>query len=1037
MNRCDPICNDGPVGRWALAGLLLATVFCAGAEQAERPRTEVVQLSLIGTKPWQRTVVDDLDVLKVEGQRWLPLQRLAKLLAAKVEEKTEQTMYQFDGGPGATLDKRNGLLESPGLEQPIRVIFARSEITGGNEVYVPEGAMSHLLDLPLQWDEAGYAYRVETTRALGLWKTPERASMFRIGANLIPTNLPSVLPTAHPRSFSLDYVDVRMQLGADVARPGNAPEHVALSSLQQTFWGQLLGGGYKVQLSQPGVSWDRIQGLRVDEQITDPVRVEYFDWIYQWDRGEIGLGDANTGLNDLVFPFVQYTGLRVSGVAGEGWNEETLPDSFNRLEGAIIRPVPFAGVAPVGSTVDLFINGQRVNSTEVLTIDPTAPPGFGTWKFEDIRLPPGALNEVRVRVTEPSGVVTQIDRQVLGTNALLPRGGIVYLGSIGTARDVQRMRTGGFIGGGRVMYGLTDRLTIGTVLAYQDRLHWFADHATELPLRSAHAGFEAYWMPLDPLLIVAELATSSGDLPDGRSQDDLAAVIRTSWYPSRALSMATGLFYYGPHYFNGQTLSPTDRMGFWISGRWNAADWMSTEAAVGWAQDNLAGEQAQTLGVGFQSLTVRMYPLPQCRWSYELDRLEADNGEGTPLLHTFEFQSEPLPRWSITGLWAIGSDVVLQQSSDFFAGLNLPGIGLGQTEQQWFRARYLLGPGHSVAAGYFRSQQYERVSMLHDFRTFDKPWLLFHTEIGRNLMTDSIYFENRSDWLFDRQGDWRCGVRAKYEEHEWAVGVYLAITDQLVLHEGGVLRTADIPSEYGVYRGLINPDNSGAIAGRVFIDINADGKPDADEPGLAGVRVMVENLDTAVTNKAGYYVVPRLSHRGELHVWVDLSSVPAIYTPTHAMQSAELRSRAVTTVNLGVTPSHAILGKIVMVHAEDQQAGVGGVRVILRRNTDGSIVTQSITAADGSYYLGDLRPGVYHIELDPETLPAGHDMPRLPAAVSIHPSAEPAEVEMPACLLQAPDAPEQLTPLPRRTPNAPPAQPEILLPKIPTAPSSP
>lgn len=295
--------------------------------------------------------------------------------------------------------------------------------------------------------------------------------------------------------------------------------------------------------------------------------------------------------------------------------------------------------------------------------------------------------------------------------------------------------------------------------------------------------------------------------------------------------------------------------------------------------------------------------------NYGLDRLKPHFDEPARLLHTLDAQVTPLDRLSLTAYQAWGQSIMLDEGGDLFDGLNLPSIALGQTRQTRLTARYSPGYGHSLSLNYLKADSIERVSITHDFRSIQQPYLLVHTELGNDLFTQSFFLDQRVEWLFDRPGDWRVGLRSRYEEDEWSIGMFLTIEDQWIIHPGGPTRTAQFDADPELYRGLLSPDTSGCVLGRVFIDIDADGLLDKAEPGI------------------------------------------------------------------------------------------GGVRVRLFRTGRNDPIAHSITAADGSYYLGDLRPGQYFLVIDPQTLPANTTLTMPQESLHIKPAAEPIELHVePICV---------------------------------------
>ena len=117
------------------------------------------------------------------------------------------------------------------------------------------------------------------------------------------------------------------------------------------------------------------------------------------------------------------------------------------------------------------------------------------------------------------------------------------------------------------------------------------------------------------------------------------------------------------------------------------------------------------------------------------------------------------------------------------------------------------------------------------------------------------------------------------------------------------------------------------------------------------------------------------------------------------------RSRDFKEVNLGLTPLISITGRVT---ASDPNAGkrritepnaavvsatvlppkdandtskgpnapkpISGVRVYLSTPQSDRLVTDSVTGDDGSYYLGDVKPGVYVLRVDPKTLAKQYEL---------------------------------------------------------------
>ena len=80
-------------------------------------------------------------------------------------------------------------------------------------------------------------------------------------------------------------------------------------------------------------------------------------------------------------------------------------------------------------------------------------------------------------------------------------------------------------------------------------------------------------------------------------------------------------------------------------------------------------------------------------------------------------------------------------------------------------------------------------------------------------------------------------------------------------------------------------------------------------------------------------------------------------------------------------------------HALEKKA-ISGVRVVMRDARD-NVVTDSVTASDGSFYLSNLRPGSYTLEVDPTTIPEGYIVLEMSKTIEIFQGQDFQEIEIP------------------------------------------
>jgi len=105
-------------------------------------------------------------------------------------------------------------------------------------------------------------------------------------------------------------------------------------------------------------------------------------------------------------------------------------------------------------------------------------------------------------------------------------------------------------------------------------------------------------------------------------------------------------------------------------------------------------------------------------------------------------------------------------------------------------------------------------------------------------------------------------------------------------------------------------------------------------------------------------------------VSLDINSLPAIYTPTQGRQKAYVEEANFTDVNLGLAVLPALSGTVKVMDKGNLIQNLEGVRVMLIQDIQKDpAVKDSITAYDGSFYIGQIKPGDYFLKIDPATVP--------------------------------------------------------------------
>lgn len=157
----------------------------------------------------------------------------------------------------------------------------------------------------------------------------------------------------------------------------------------------------------------------------------------------------------------------------------------------------------------------------------------------------------------------------------------------------------------------------------------------------------------------------------------------------------------------------------------------------------------------------------------------------------------------------------------------------------------------------------------------------------------------------------------------------------------------------------------GGVMGIVYLDANGDGKRQANEAALQGVRVQV-GYQGAVTDSLGRYRVWDIQAFEPVEVMIDSSSLASpLWVPTTNVLVVEPQPNRFRSVDLAVTPAGVVDGKVTR-ESPTGRVGVAGVTVVLvdlHRGTRRSVTTFS----DGTFYAMGVKPGDYEIRIDERT----------------------------------------------------------------------
>jgi len=177
---------------------------------------------------------------------------------------------------------------------------------------------------------------------------------------------------------------------------------------------------------------------------------------------------------------------------------------------------------------------------------------------------------------------------------------------------------------------------------------------------------------------------------------------------------------------------------------------------------------------------------------------------------------------------------------------------------------------------------------------------------------------------------------------------------------------------YLFYRDLyFLPAPWGGIEGRVFLDLNRNGRFDPGEPGISGVSICLDGEVKAATDKRGYFLLSRLK-KGEYLLSFSPEESDRYLAP--AAKLVSLEENRILTVEIPASPPLDLKGLVFIDknrngRPDPDEPPAGRVQLLLYPVDDDEPLATFATNPDGSFFLPGLFPGSYRLEAVAETLP--------------------------------------------------------------------
>ncbi|MGF1513120.1 MAG: carboxypeptidase-like regulatory domain-containing protein [Elainellaceae cyanobacterium] len=419
-------------------------------------------------------------------------------------------------------------LRSPGLVARVNPEDLQRDSTLGLVLSIAE--IQTLLGVEAKFDLLDYAVMFDPP-----WSSAQRASAQRREAVPIVTE---GLPQVSPEPFTISFAGHRLDATGGSDRTTTARN-------TSTLLGTLLSGSWFLQLNQESLS--DLSSWRIREA----------QYLLETDSADYAVGSQPTFWRSQGTG--SYWGLttlqrrsydpRISlGSGGFSPTARLQADNVGR---------DVAGEAPPGSVVQL-VQGARTNIIAETFVDST-----GVYRFNQV--PQGGLYEVLVY---PNGqLMAQPEVRTVSFStvpASLPQGASALIASAGLRQQPDNSLFGGFgrfSGGAAYRQGVSDELTLGAGMLYDEEISGLAElfyQSSTLPIQlaaSARVGAED-----DPIIDADFVYQPSSDFRLDLNADELSSSFRANWQIFSNLGLRA----------TGNTRDETFGVGF--TGYFNRAD---------------------------------------------------------------------------------------------------------------------------------------------------------------------------------------------------------------------------------------------------------------------------------------------------------------------------------------------------------------------------------------------------------------------------------------------------------------------------------
>lgn len=951
---------------------------------------------LAGGHPWQTslkpTVVtltlpngmsQDMEILQwPDGSFSLPVKTMAALFGIDAQQSdAEQRLFFVDPLTQKRVDlyweQQSFMVNDQATalgKHPL--IHSTDGLLVPDDVYLDQDAFGQLFDANFTFDNDATTLTLQTKRKL---KTPSTAT----ASDITPTDANTTLirnPEVVRGIVEKFYIHNTSLYNRQESLPAPAEDSVLYSMVDAPsvkLSGTLFGQEYHVSPSFTRYNTKfAFQGL---------------DWSIQhaFKPGVLSLGSTDAGLSPLTSPTLNVWGLK--------WASHNALTPFLTPK----TEYEFSGKAATGNAVTFRLN-DRVIQTVVAQDN--------AYEFEPVTLQAQTMNHLQIVEKDAQNRETIVlDQKRASFYNLLPKGEWAYSAFAGrrpvrfypvlpdTKTPIFLPQSEKWLAGGRLFYGLGNRLTLGVAGA--------ADHIWGQP--------KTYFGSINPFSPDLNGFNSYLRDPNFLSGENLSLTMRYQMTDRWQLSLDSGFSHLSlkpgsllsiPNTNTGRALQlHLEHQGdscSWFADLFHYDPYYYTPS-VNLYGNALYDRQGGGLGIRgtFRRLPSMGYNVGWSHYRTNLDQvipggfINADRLNATLNARIFSSTNVGL---SLNGVKGFNRDrEFLQRSMDVFLQTRALPWGLtGEVFASHYFTNTLFYP--SASTGNIFSESPYTNNILSS--NLDIPLVKSrrqHIKVGNQLSTFVNYgfIQGFFQWgpLFcepliqrsygDRpQRQNRLGLRVGYE---FKSGSRLSVSyfknDSIFRSPTGATSSNNTHQFYMDFTDILgllarrpqslgpNAETQAIITGTVFVDYLANNQRDQTEPGVRGVKLMVDKQQVALTDKKGAYSLTGLSN-GYHTIEVLPDDLPLTLSTENPIYKVKLTEGKTHRVNIGLLHEGGVVkGRLSLVNYEGKPLDPKGFILVLANPSNGHTISYTSVDEHGLYKFSNIPAGHYQVDLEQKT----------------------------------------------------------------------